>query len=255
MQKKVARIAETLSERMTEWKAVVAVALGEIATVETIDPYFSIDLAVCQEGELPPVAERAASLGSPPGFAYSPQLHADLFLLEELPVCVMYLERDRVDALLDRVVQGDWVFRDETTNILYRIENGKVLQDREGWLARSREKLARVPDAFWDHLKEGSRVALDRAVVDVGTAVHRGDHLFYRLSGARFLQSLCSFLFALNRQFEPSHQMLLERVTKLAKLPAEFSGRLDSLIRPDMEITPARRYEICQLVAKSISYL
>jgi hypothetical protein len=104
-------------------------------------------------------------------------------------------------------------------------------------------------------LKEGSRVALDRAVADLGAAVHRGDHLFYRLSGARFLQSLCSFLFALNRQFEPSHQMLLERVMKLAKLPAEFSGRLDSLIRPDVEITPARRHEICQLVAKSLSYL
>jgi hypothetical protein len=255
MQKKVARIAESLSDRMSEWKAVVAVVLGETATIETIDPYFSIDLAICHAGELPPYAERAAAAGSPPGFAYSPQLHADLFLLEELPVRILYLERDRLDALLERVQQGDWVFRDETTNILYRIQNGKVMQDREGWLARSREKLARVPDAFWDHLKEGSRVALDRAVADLGAAVHRGDHLFYRLSGARFLQSLCSFLFALNRQFEPSHQMLLERVMKLAKLPAEFSGRLDSLIRPDVEITPARRHEICQLVAKSLSYL
>ncbi len=255
MQRKVARIAETLSERMSEWKSVLAVVLGETETPETIDPYFSIDLAVCHAGELPPVAERSAALGSPPGFSYSPQLHADLFRVEEMPVRVMYLEQDRIDALLDRAGQGDWVFRDETTNILYRIQNGRVLQDREGWLARSREKLARVPDAFWDSLKEGSRIALDRAVADVGAAVNRGDHLFYRLSNARFLQSLCSFLFALNRQFEPSHQMLLERVTKLKKVPDEFSGRLDSLIRPDMEITPARRYEISQLIAKSLSYL
>ncbi len=255
MQKKVARIAETLSTRIAEWEAVVAVLLGETATIETIDPYFSIDLAVCYSGELPPPAKRAAAAGSPPGFAYAPQVRADHFLLEELPVRIMYLESDRLDTLLDRVEQGAWVFRDETTNILYRIQNGRVLFDGRGWLAASREKLARVSDAFWDHLKESARVALDRAVADVGAAVHRGDFLFYRLSLARFLQSLCSFLFALNHQFEPSHQMVLERLTKLKKVPAEFSGRLDGLIRPDTEITPPRRHEICQLIAKSLSYL
>jgi len=255
MQKKVAAIATNLTVRMAEWPGIVAVVLGETSTVETIDPYFRIDLAVCHDGGLPPAQERKAGLGSPVGFEYSPQQMADLFLVEDLPVRIAYRARERIEGLLERVEQGKWVFRDQTTNILYRVQNGKALHDRDGWLARSRERMSRAPDAFWSHLKEGSRVALDHALAELGAAVHRGDHLFYQLSAARFLQSLCSFLFALNRQFEPGHQMLLERITKLENLPAEFSGRFDGLIRPDTEITPARRYEICQLIAKSLNYL
>ncbi len=255
MQKKVTAIATDLSNKVAAWPGIVAILLGETATVETIDPYFSIDLAVCYDGSLPGVQERKSALGSPLGFEHSPQQAADLFLVEELPVRVLYGTRERIESLLERAEQGRWVFRDETTHVLYRIENGKVLHDRDGWLARSRERLSRVPDAFWDRLKEGSRFALDRALADVGAAVHRGDHLFYQLSAARFLQCLCSFLFALNRRFEPGRQMLLERITKLEKLPAEFPGRFDTLIRPDIEITPSRRYQICQLIAKSLSYL
>lgn len=255
MQKKVTGIATDLAARVAAWPGIVAILLGETAAVATIDPYFSIDLAVCHDGNLPPAPERKSSLGSPVGFEHSPQQGADLFLVEDLPVRMLYGTRERIESLLDRAEQGRWVFRDETTHVLYRIENGKVMHDRDGWLARSRERLAHVPDAFWNHLKEGSRFALDRALVDVGAAVHRGDHLFYQLSAARFLQCLCSFLFALNRRFEPGRPMLLERVTRLERLPAEFSGRFDSLIRPDIEITPSRRYELCQLIARSLSYL
>lgn len=255
MQKKVSTVAADLAARAVAWPGVVAVLLGDAANVETIDPYFSIDLAVCHDRGLPEVLERKTSFGTPQGFEYSHHLMADLFLLQELPVSVYYRPRDRIDALIERAEEGKWVFRDETTHLLYRIQNGKALQDPEGWLARSRERLSRVPDTFWSHLKEGSRVALDRALADVGAAVYRGDHLFYQMSAARFLQSLSSFLFALNRQFEPGYQMLLGRITKLDKLPDEFTGRLDGLIRPDIEITPARRYEICQLIARSLNYL
>ncbi len=255
MQKKVMRIAEGLSACVTGWKTTVAVVLGETATVETVDPYFTIDMLVCHDGGLPSPTERKAALGAHARFECSPQQMTDQLLIEELPVRVLYKGRDRIEGLLERVEQGKWIYRDETTNILHRIQNGLVLHDHDGWLARSREKLCHVPDAFWLHLKETSRIVLDRAAADVGAAVHRGDYLFYQLSRARFLRSLCSFLFALNRQFEPSHQMLLERIVKLEKLPAEFSGRFDSLIRPDIEITPQRRHELCQIVAKSLSYL
>ncbi len=255
MQKKVSAIATDLSARIQAWPGVVAVLLGDTANVETIDPYFVIDLAVCHDDGLPAEGERKATFGSPAGFEYSHLLVADLFLVEDLPVRVSYRTRERIDALIERAEAGKWVFRDETTHALYRIQHGKPLHDRDGWLARSRGRLALVPEIFWSHLKEDSRIAVDRALADVGAAVYRGDHLFYQLSAARFLQGLCSFLYALNRQFEPSYQMLLERITKLEKLPAEFSGRFDGLIRPDMEITPARRYEICQLIAKSLNYL
>jgi hypothetical protein len=255
MQKKVAAIAARLAASVDAWPGVVAVLLGENAEVETIDPYFSIDLAVCHADGLPEEPERKRDFGSPPGFEYSPHLMADLFLVEELPVRVSYRSRQRIEALVERAEQGEWVFRDETTHALYRIQNGTMLRDAQGWLARSRERLARVPDTFWGHLKEGSRIALDRALIDVGAAVYRRDYLFYQLSAARFLQSLCSFLFALNRRFEPGYPMLFERITQLSKLPDEFAGRLDGLVRPDVEITPARRYEICQLIARSLSYL
>jgi hypothetical protein len=255
MQKKVSGIAADLAERIMAWPGVVAVVLGETASVQTIDPYFSIELAVCYEDGLPAAADRGAALGAPLGFAQSTAQSADHFLVDDLPVRVLYRARERLDGLLERVEHGDWVFRDETTSVLYRFQNGNALIDRGDWLGRLRERLGRIPDAFWTTLKESSRSAVDTALADLGAAVYRGDHLYYQLSASSFLQGLCSFLFALNRQLEPSHRMLLERITKLETLPAEFSGRFDGLIRPDIEITPARRYEICQLIARSITHL
>jgi hypothetical protein len=66
--------------------------------------------------------------------------------------------------------------------------------------------------------------------------------------------ALCvaSFLFAVNRMFEPSDRMLAERIATLPVLPDGFMGQLDNLIRPIGDITMEARREIAQHIVRSL---
>ncbi|HUV08766.1 MAG TPA: DUF4037 domain-containing protein, partial [Spirochaetia bacterium] len=74
-------------------------------------------------------------------------------------------------------------------------------------------------------------------------------------SASGFCQSLCSYVFALNRKFEPTGRLLYDRIKSLKVLPDEFLGRFNSFIRPDQKLSPERKFEIAKLLAKSISML
>jgi hypothetical protein len=251
VQQKVTGISNRLTKVVSRWEGIVATVLGEAASIETYDPYFNIDLDVYFQGNLLPSNDRREQLGNPGGFETSPINPTDRFLLEDLPVSINYNEVTRINMLLKRVETQSWVFRLETTNILYRIEKGKVLFSEGGWFENLGKKLLNVSDGFWNNLKEATRFSMDYYLNSLGAAVYREDLLFYQFSSSRFLQSLCSFLFALNKRFEPSGRLLLENIKTLRVLPGEFMARFESLIRPDVEIPKERKFEIAKLLAKS----
>ena len=80
----------------------------------------------------------------------------------------------------------------------------------------------------------------------------REDPLFFALSMSRFLRGLASFLFALNRQFEPPARLLAGHLAGLARLPDGFVGRFESLLREEPELNRERKCEIAGLLARSV---
>lgn len=252
MQRKVARIAEALTGMISGRPETEAVVLGEAAEVQLLDPYFTISLDVYYSGVLPPSNDRREQYGAPQVFDTVPAFTEDRFLIEDLPVRIRYQETSRIDLLLQRIADSQWILHDSGTHLFYRLVYGEVLFERSNWLASIRSRLAALPAHFWEMLRDGARIAASYYLNDLRAAIYRNDGLFTVFSMSRFLQSLCSFFFAINRSFEPSPRMILQKVTELPRLPDGFRGRFESLLREDPELPPARKAEIAELLTKSI---
>ena len=252
MKRKVRRIAGNLAERLSHVEGVQAVLLGEAAEIEVFDPYFTIDLDVYTAGAPPSVEARGTLLPGMDAFETSPVAAVDRFLLEELPASIHYIRSADVDRMLLRITEQTWVFHEPGTNPLYRIEQGEVLFGRGTWLEEARSVLAHVPPQFWWQARLRAFSLAERALADLGAAAHRADTLFFLLSASRLARCVASFLFAVNRMFEPSDRMLAERIATLPMVPDGFMGQLDNLIRPIGDITMEARREIAQHIVRSL---
>ena len=226
--------------------------LGEAAEARILDPYFTISLDVYHDSGIPPSAERKAQFGSPTAFDTVPGYTEDRFLSEELPVKIRYQATERVDELLRRICDQQWIFHDASTYPFYRLLHGQVMHKNSDWLEQTRGKLCALPDHFWLTVQNGARISAAYYLNDLRAAVYRDDRLFYTFSLGRFLRSLCSFLFAVNRTFEPSDRLIAERVLELDRLPDGFGGRFESMLRDNPELSPERKLEVAELLVKSI---
>ena len=91
---------------------------------------------------------------------------------------------------------------------------------------------ARARTQFWWQARLRAFSLAERALSDLGAAAHRSDDLFFLVSAARLVRCVASFLFAANRQFEPSDRMLAIAIAELPILPDGFLGKLDNFMRP-----------------------
>lgn len=252
MKRKVRRIAGNLAQRLSQVEGVQAVLLGEAADIEVFDPYFTIDLDVYTAGAPPSIEARGTLLPGMDAFETSPVAAVDRFLMEELPASIHYIRSADVDRMLFRIAEQTWVFHEPGTNALYRIERGEVLFQSGTWLEESRAALAHVPRQFWWQARLRAFSLAERALSDLGAAAHRADSLFFLVSSSRLARCVASFLFALNRRFEPSDRMLAEQIATLPVLPDGFLGRLDNFIRPIGDITMEAKREIAQHIVRSL---
>lgn len=253
MKRRVHELAANLSRSLAAWPGVVAVTLGEAANIEVLDPYFVIDMDVYLDGPEPPEQERRRLLGSPATFEVLGHRNADSFLLDELPVRVQYTQTSRIDSNLSRAATGSWVYhRENGTNLFYRIERSELLQDRGGWYARTRQSLAELPRAFWEHVKAESRVWVEGSLQDLNAAAYRSDDVFFVVAASRFVRSLCAFLFAANDRFEPDGRSIRAELVGLGSLPSEFLGRFETFVRQNPPLSADKRREIAELLARSI---
>jgi hypothetical protein len=252
MKRKVRRIATGIAEQVSKLDGVLAVLLGEAADIEAYDPYFTIDLDVYLEGPLPALENRRKLLADVETFETSPVSTIDRFLIEELPASIHYIKSEDVDRMLLRIAEQTWVFHEPGTNTLYRLGHAEVLFTREDWLEEARAALAHVPPQFWWQTKLRAFALIERALTDLGAAAHRSDDLYFTLSSARMVRSLASFLFAVNRQFEPSDRMLSERIAGLPRKPDELLGRLESFMRMEDKLSMMARREIAELLVRSL---
>lgn len=253
MQRKVEAISRQLAGVLAAWPEVEAVVLGEAAEARVLDPYFVIALDIYHRGEIPAGAERRARFGSPGGFETVPGQPwlQDRFLLMELPVRLRYQETGRLEDLLARIEARHWVFHDSSPGLFYRLAHGQPLHVRSPWLEESRKRLLGLPDHYWAVIVEGSQRAFSYALTDLKASSLRDDGLFFTLALAQFVRALASFLFALNRRFEPGPRLLSGRLAGLERLPDGFAGRFESLLRDGPELDRERKCEIAGLLARS----
>ncbi|MBA7681433.1 hypothetical protein ES703_89771 [subsurface metagenome] len=252
MQIKVAKVSKQLADIISGWEGIEAIVLGEAAEIKTLDPYFNIYLDVYHRGNLLPVNDRKLRLQNPVTFATALTFPEDRFLINDLPVRIRYQDMARFDLILKRIEDKLWVYRESGTCIFYRIENGQVLFQKSGWLDKIRGKLSELSEHFWEVILESTGVSVEYYLNDLNAAVFRNDNLYYLISASCFIRSMCSFLFALNRCFEPSGRMAYEKVKGLPKLPDEFAGRFESFLRDAPELPAQRKREIAELLARSI---
>jgi hypothetical protein len=249
---KVNRIAEDLAAKISTWEGVEAVLLGEAADIEIYDPYFTIDLDVYMHAPLPSAEDRRDRFGDVDSFETQLSGTVDRFLVEDLRVSVHLMETEWIQGLVHRLINSSWVFHETGTNMLYRIVNGKVLYSRGGWLAAVRASRAEIPDEFWTHVCLRSFGIVEHALADLGAAAFRRDNMFFLVSSARLLRGVSSFLFALNREFEPSGRTMNDRVRALSLLPDEFVARMDTFLRPEDGLDMEARREIAEHLVRSL---
>ena len=128
MDKKIVGIVGSYRKGRVIDTAVSEILKGaESAGVETLDPYFNIDIDVYYSDGIPDLDDRKERLGDPAGFETAFHQTLDRFFVQKLPVTLTYKQTERIDIVLQRVVDGAWAFRNETTNLLYRIQHGQVL--------------------------------------------------------------------------------------------------------------------------------
>jgi hypothetical protein len=252
MKRKVERIAERLVEKLIQWETVDTITLAESAEAEIYDPYFFLSLDVYYRGTIPDSDERL-DLFSDEGIFESSRINKkDRFMIEELPVRIEYKDMARVEEILSGKEGEVWAYRQPGTYMFYRIEKGRVLHKKSDWLSGIQGQLKELPDAFWQFLQEATKNAMEHFLSDISAAVIQNDNFFFLISSAGFIKSLCSLLFLINRQFEPSGRRFFEVVRELPDLPENFRGRFESFLRQDPEFTPGRKREIAELLTKSV---
>ncbi len=251
MNRKVKTISASLAEKIMQWEGVDTVTLAESAEEEVFDPYFFISLDVYYAGTLPEPAIREKVLEANL-FESSSVQNKDRFFIKDMPVRVEYKLKAETEKMIARKEQYLDMFRASGTYLFYRLEKGNVLGKKSDWIESIRRQLHSFPESFWNSLRTIFQTTMEHKLSDLGAAAFRKDDFFYLVSSSGFVRNACRVLFAVNRVFEPSGRLYYKRVTSLPKLPEEFIGRLDSLLRQKDMLSQERKWEVAELLAKSI---
>lgn len=252
MKVKVENVAARIGGICSGWSSVEALSLAELSGTDVLDPYFTLSFDVFYAGNLPGFEERRRAFEGTGAFETSLLQVKDRFLLDGLPVRLEYKSLASMEAYLEDGPAGRAALLGAGTYPLYRLQRGRPLFDRRGWLAAMRSRCDALPAASWRALAEHAAARMEHSLADLAAAARRDDAYFYLESTAGFARQVLALLFASNRSFEPSHRSIEDRLRELPRLPDDFRGRWESLLRTDLGISREQRYEIANLIAKSV---
>ncbi len=252
MRQRVQKISATLSERLSGWKEVDSITAMKAADEDLTSPYFFISLDVYYRGDIPPAETRQKLFSDAGAFESSSHGKKDRFFMDDIPVRIEFKDMERINHILNINPDNFWTFRATGTYMFYRIMNGRVLFQKSPWLNQVREKLAEIPEHFWTLLINSCLTTMEHYLVDVKSSAVLGDQLFYTLSLSGFLKSFISLMFAINHTFEPSSRNLKSQMDSLSLTPEHFKSRFGILFSDQEEMSPERKAEICELLARSV---
>lgn len=250
---------DAILERINDYVRSVTQAWDMIDTVTVLrfgtdrfDPSFFVSYDVYFHGVIPELDERREAFREATMYEATVDGQKDRFLFEEIPVRMEYKAINEVDFAVSKArfpERGDIL---GTTYGLYRLITSDPVLQRSTWLTVVRRTLADLPSRFWTRRIEMLRAQMEHALSDLTSAVFSGEQLFYQLSLSRFLESSSSLLLAVNRRFEPSGRSLRQAISELKTVPEEFESRLEHLMGSDGSMSPKRRREVAELIAKSL---
>jgi hypothetical protein len=260
MNRKVERLAASVSDVLSSWPSVECVTLGEHSEADPLDPYFAVVVDAYLSDEPPEAQARQAAfaqaLGQPGDFESSVSQSKDRFFIDGVPIRVEYKSSFMIEELVSKLMGPDaqsvWVFKNSGTYMFYRLLNSRSLFERGDWLMRVRRDIQNLPATFWRDLRDAFLVKMEHYLSDLGAAALSADSYFYNVSLAGFTRYVAASLFMANKRFEPSHRYTSRQLVQLKKLPEDFVGRWETLLRSDIDISTAQKYEVAQLIARSL---
>jgi hypothetical protein len=86
----------------------------------------------------------------------------------------------------------------------------------------------------------------------MGAAAFSDDKFFLLVSEAGFMRYAAASVFMVNRQFEPSHRDIEERLRELPKMPEGFWPAWDAILQKERELPAKNRFEIARRLASSV---
>jgi hypothetical protein len=251
MKGKVENVTNKLVEAVSAWKGVDTITLFELVE-DVYDPYFFISMDIYYRDTIPGIDKRKEEFSYVGAFESTLEGKKDRFFVDDVPVRLEYKDIRRFEEIVYGEARYQPAIRGSGSYMFYRLANGKVLYKSSDWIDTIKEEINSFPDQFWENLRQVFQSRMEHHLSDIGAAVMRDDELFYMISLSEYVRSIVSTLFAINHRFEPSGRMLFEQVMELDILPDPFGGRFDSLLRNNTELTPDRKREIAELIAKSI---
>jgi hypothetical protein len=260
MKRKVERVAQSIAGVVSSWEEVECVALGEHSEADVLDPHFALVVDVYLRGAPPTVEERKAAftsvVGQPGAFESSDVQSKDRFFVEGLPLRVEYKNVAMIDDVVARSKGPDstlvWLFKNSGTYMFYRLQNSRILFQKSDWIQRVRLDITNLPEAFWAGLQDAFMSKMEHYLADLGAASFGDDGFFYGVSMAGFTRYAAAALFMANHRLEPSHRYVSAQLRELKRLPDSFLGRWETLLRSDSGISGAQRYEVAELIARSV---
>ncbi len=260
MKRKVERLAQSITGAISAWDSVECVTLGEHSESDVLDPYFALVIDVYLRAAPPIPEERqnafAKAVGQPGAFESSASRSKDRFFIEGLPVRVEYKSVAMVDDVVGRCKGPDsqivWIFKNSGTYMFYRLINSRILYRKSDWMQEVRRDLSELPEPFWEGLGEACRAKMEHYLADLGAASVSGDGYFYSVSMAGFVRYAAAALLTSNKRFEPSHRYVSAQLRELKSLPDDFMGRWETLLRSDLDLSRNQKYEVAELIARSV---
>ncbi|MDR1893124.1 MAG: hypothetical protein LBQ61_00325 [Spirochaetales bacterium] len=252
MKQKIKDLCRKLSDQLSALDQVDSITLAEIIDEDLYSPYFFISADVYHRNPLPEEEDRETILHNPPIFESNLRGTKDRFLLEGVPIRLEYKNLDAVEGLLDQALSPQGVYTETGTYPFYRLQRNTLLYSRSGWLEEARNRLERLGEAFWTPLITRHKANLEHLAMDLAASAVVQDVLFYLRSLSAYINTVCAFLFAVNRRFEPSGRRLEEKLYALELLPESFKGQFACLIALDPEFDPPRKSGIAAVLTKSL---
>jgi len=255
LKRRVFKLANEYSEKIARDENVETIVLGEAADIEVYDPNFIIAMDVYYSGRLIPSEKRNDIYGNPEFFETSTVKPVDRFIKDNLPIYIHYRKTNQIERIFDRIDRSDWVFRMESSNILHRLKEGHVLYNRSKWIDKIKGRFTSIPDNFWAHILDSASFLIEHYLREINIAIFKNNNLLFQISLTYFIKSAVSYIYALNRDFEPSPRLLYGALKELPNLPDEFMNRFHILINPTSEVSLEQKGEVATLIAKSLMHM
>jgi hypothetical protein len=252
MKHRVEKLNLFLKETISAWSAVECITTDPRSEIFTYDPYFALVIDVYYRGEIPSSQSRRNSFGDPGAFETAAGRSKDRFFLEELPIRIEYKEIEAMERLLDKPIQHLKILKNSGTYTFYRLQNNKIIYNASGWIEQARSKLMEFPLDAWEALRDSFSAKMEHYLADMGAASFSGDKFFLLLSDAGFLRYAAASIFMVNRQFEPSHRDIEEKLRALPCIPEGFWPAWDAMLHTEKEISSQKRFEIARVLASAV---